>query len=379
MSLPAADSHGTRALRDLVRQTVLSNVGRRAALLHMDRLPQPLARPHHQRLARNALSGLADRDHAQSFELPRGRLAIVWRSRGREEVEGPMAALAHLLADLPQGQAVPVGQLMSVFDLPAQAPWLLDAIAEPELGAGSGSGSGSGAGAGAGTTEPDDTEPGLDMPLLARLEEILLQADLSAFLRWRPVLDIERSPPVLAWEERFIAVTELAQCLCPGRRIAVEGWLGRRLSRSIERRLLTTLTGPRELAGNRPFSLAVSVANILSPAFLAFDAALPAALRGRVVLSLDATDLLADAGPAQFARDFAQSRGYRLSLRDFSPGLLDAEGAGMDYLETPLTPALRSDPSCLPDRSRLILTRLDDAADLGWARAQGCRLVKSGA
>ncbi len=349
-----------RALRDLVRQTVVSGTPRRAALLHMDQLPPALARPHHQRLARNVLTGLAERDHAQSFELSRGRLAIVWRSRGPEEIQRAMAALEHLMADLPQGQAVPLGQLLSVFDLPDQAPWLLDTLTEADQGSCSGV----------------DPALGLDAALLTRLEEALVQADISQFLRWRPVMDIDGATPVLAWEDRTISCADLAGCLCPGRHVREGTWLFRRLSRSIDRRMLNMLTGPRDLLGSRPFSLAISVASILSPAFMAFDSELVAGLRGKIVLKLEAADILADATSFTFARNFAHAKQYRLLLRDAGAGLLDHDAAGLDFLELRLTPDLLAHPDRLPDRAKLVLAGVDDAVQLDWARARGCVLVK---
>jgi hypothetical protein len=356
----ASQAAAARALRDLVRQTTIAHVGRRAALLHLDRLPPALAKPHHHRLARTALASLAERDHAQSFDLPLNRLAIVWRCRGTEEVDAPMAALEHLLADMPQGQDMRLGHVLSLFDLPQQGPWLLDTLAE------------------GGETAQQSDLPGLDATLLAQLETSLAQADITQFLRWHPVMDIERDPPRLAWEERTLCWPTLAALLCPGRNPMDGTWLARRLARFVDRRVLAAMTGPRELSGTRPFALDVSVASLLSPVFLAFDAALPAALRGHVVLCLEAADILADATAFCFARNFARAKAYRLLLRGALPGLLNPDQAQLDYLEMPLTPSLQADPSQLPDRARLVLGRIEDAPALAWARAQGCQLVKGG-
>ncbi len=355
----ALEAQAGRALREIVRQTQTAGVPRRAVLLHMDRMPAALAKPHHHRLARAALAGLSERDHAQSFELSRGRLAIVWRPRGAEEIEGAMAGLDVLLGDLPQGGTVPLGQLLSIYDLPGQAAWLLDGLADLE-------------------TQLDhavDPALGLDVPLLIRLEETLTQADLSQFVRARPVIDIEGAAPRLAWEERAIGIVEMAATLCPGRHLQEGSWLFRRLSRSIERRVLAMLTAPRELAGARPFSMAISVSSILSAAFLAFDAALPAGLRGKVVLELEEPDILADTLSFCFARNYASARGYKLLLRA-GAGLLDLRAAGLDYAEVTLSAEVAADPSRLPERGMLVLGGVDDAAQMVWARGHGCTRLK---
>jgi hypothetical protein len=255
---------------------------------------------------------------------------------------------------------VPLGQLMSVFDLPDQAPWLLDQITEADDEQHTGR----------------DPALGLDATLLTRLEEALVQADISPFLRARPVMDLHGATPVLAWEDRTISCTDLVGCLYPGRHVQDGTWLFRRLSRSIDRRLLHMLTGPRDLDGSRPFSIAISVASILSPAFLAFDGGLKAGLRGRIVLKLEAADILADAASFIFARNFAHARHYRLLLRDAGFGLLDHDAAGLDLLEMRLAPDVLDHPERLPERSKLVLAGVDDAVRLDWARAQGCHLVK---
>jgi hypothetical protein len=356
----AAEAQAGRGLRDLVRQTQTAGVARRAVLLHMDRLPPAMAKPLHLRLARDALAALSLRDHAQSFELARGRLAIVWRGKGQEEIASAMAALEQLLADLPQTNAVPLGHMVSIFDLPDQAPWLLDALAEPE---------------GLAAPSPDPAL-GLDAALLSRLEEGLAQADLSQFLRRRPVMDLSAATPSLAWEDRTISVADMAASLCPGRHLAEGTWLFRRLARSIDRRMLALMTGPLELAGSRPFSLRVCVSSILSANFLAFDAALPAALRGHVVLRLEEADILADTMSFSFARNYAATRGYKLSARAGHLRLLDHAAAALDYTEMTLSAEIQADPRLLPDRARLVLSGVDDMAQMAWARAQGCSRMK---
>ena len=355
-----AEAQAMRGLRDLVRQTQTAGVARRAALLHMDRLPPSLAKPHHQRLARRAVEKLADRDHAQSFELSRGRLAIVWRSKGQDEIAAPMAALEHLLSDLPPGTGLPLGQLLSVHDLPAQAPWLLDALAEP-------------CAPGAAARDPT---AGLDPSLLTRLEESLTQADIGQFLRTRPVIDIAQAAPSLAWEERAVCVADMAACLCPGRHLTEGTWLFRRLARSIERRMLALMTGPREQATSRPFSIGLSVVSILSAAFLAFDAALPAAQRGKVVLRLEEADVLADTMSFSFARNYALTRGYKLLMAATGLTLLDHRAAAVDYTEVKLTADLQANPHRLPDRAHLVLSGIDDPSQNGLGQSARLRLDK---
>ncbi len=147
----------------------------------------------------------------------------------------------------------------------------------------------------------------------------------------------------------FLAIGELAASLAPGRDLQSDPWLFGRLTRTLDVRKLTLLSAAGELARCGPFAIDINIATILSPAFLRFDSVLPGHLRGDVILTLRAADILSGSVDFAFARNFARSRLYRLALADVTPrllGLLDVAAAGIDLLHIPLTPALReADPA----------------------------------
>jgi hypothetical protein len=370
----ALHTESSNALRELVRRAELAGTPRRALLLHTDRLPPALAKPHHQRLARAAIAGLGMADRAQPFELSRGRVAIVWRHRGGRELETALEALNHLLADLPADQAMPPGQLVSLYDLPEQGAWLLDELTEPETTP---------------THAPEGPGPPVTTAMLGRLEAMLMQADISSFLRWRPVLRIDPhgpadAPPATAWEERYVAAHDVAATLCPEHRIKADPWLFRRLTRTFDRRVLALLGTPQELRSTQGLGLHMNVATILSPDFLRFDAALPTHLRGAVTLYLQATDMLADPASFAFARSFARARGYRMLLRNASLPLLrlvDVAAAEFDFVQIAFTPELQADPgpvrALLPPGITPVLTGADTSAALAWGRAHGLVLARA--
>ncbi|MEJ0045040.1 MAG: hypothetical protein WDN04_01970, partial [Rhodospirillales bacterium] len=364
----SAPTSQAASLRDLVRRTEVAGAQRRAVLLHTDLLPPSLAKAHHVRLARSALDSLAQADRAQQFELSRGRLAIVWRNRDGPELALAMGAIDHLLADLPAEQAVAPGQLVSLFDLPEQAPWLLDELIERPAALPDG------------TLEPTRVP---DAAMMARLEQALMQADISRFMRWRPVLHVTGPSPTPAWEERYVAARDVAASLCPGYRIKADPWLFHRLTRSFDRRMLALNSFSQAWAPTGPFALHLNVASILSPEFLRFDAALPGTLRGGVTLNLLAADILADPASFTFARNFARTRGYRLLLRAACPALLavlDLAAAELDYVQVAITPTLKAEPDrlreLLPRATMAVLTGLDPDSGPNWARTNGFSLVR---
>jgi len=360
-------------LRTLARGCVAAGIARQALLLRLSGLPDNLKRPHHLRLARSALDPLSFADRARLFRLPNEDLAVVWRGEAAEALRTSLDTVLHLFADTGEQMPEP-DALLFTLRLPEDAGTLLQAIEESL------------------PSEDDDpgkavpvraapTEP-LDPPALAALETALAQADVARFMRRRQIA--ERLPEGgfrLLWEKRTLSVAEIAATLTPDRAIRADPWLFRRLTRTLDRRMLALLAAPRELRDAGPFGLNLNVASILSPEFLRFDEALPAALRGQVVIDLLLADVMADPAAFLFARDFARGRGYLLLLRGVTAGLLDAfplRRIGLDLLQLRWSPELarlEADRK-LPDADHIVLSRADGGAALAWGRAHGIMLYQ---
>lgn len=363
---------GLVSLATLVRDCSASGVGRNALLLRTDLLPPALSRPHHIRLAAEALHPLRDADRAQTFELGHDRLAVAWRGDAPTLLQGALDGLRHLMLDAPQG-APTVPELARLFNLPhdgaalmaqASGPSAQQPPAPPPPKA----------------ARSKPTLPPLDLRVLELMEERLSSASVARFTRRRPVCS--RTPSgafALAWETRFLHIGELMDTLAPGRNPYADPWLFRRLTRMLDRRMLALLGMGTELQGAGPFALDLNVSGLLSPEFLRFDAALPQALRGRCIIDLHPTDVLADLPAYQFARAFARARGYHLMLRGLTATLLPAlnlAGLDMDYAELRWSPSLAGlDPALLAaPRTRWLLARADDAAAVQWGLGVGITL-----
>ena len=187
-----------------------------------------------------------------------------------------------------------------------------------------------------------------------------------------------------AWEARFLSVKDLMAELAPDRNPYADPWLFRRLTRMFDRRMLSLLASPAELRDAGPFGLDLNVGGVLSPEFLRFDGALPAALRGHTVLNLDPADILGDIPAYRFARAFARSRGYRILLRGLTPTLLpvlDLAALDLDFVELRWSPALgATDPKKLwAGTARWVLARADDQAAIRWGVSVGIGLFKGDA
>ena len=258
---------------------------------------------------------------------------------------------------------------MVLFDLPEHADLLQAAIADTR--------------ARAAPAASQASPPPLEPAGLAALEASLAQADVTRFVRRHPVWRFGKRETSLAWEKRTLSAGELAAALTPGRDIQADPWLFRRLTRTLDRRMLSLLGHPEELAGAGPFSLDLNIGSLLSPEFLRFDTALPGALRHRVVIELMPADVMADPAAFMFARGFARVRGYRLMLRGVTPALasvLALPALELDYVQCTWSGDLGAGnlpPGCPPEAT--VLAGANDPAAIAWGREHGIRLFQGDA
>ncbi len=366
----AARSHAGRsqagapvaALLRLLDACIAAGVSRNALLLRLSRLPPAMTRPHHLRLAQAALEPLLRADRAQSFRLssdPAGDVVVAWRGEADAALQASLSAIGRLFADL---DLPDLTDLVETLDLPRHQAILLRSIdaARPPAPA------------------APAMLPALDTVALATLEARLARADVSRFARRRDVCSLGPDGRfVLRWEKRFLSVEELSATLAPDHAAQADPWLFRRLTRTLDHRMMALLAAPGELREAGPFALNLNVGSILDPAFLRFDAALPAALRGRVVLDLLPADVLGDPAAFLFARDFARARGYRLLLRSVSAELIDVLPlglSGLDLLQLRWSPALASVTALPSDPGATVLARADTPEAVAWGRARGIQL-----
>ena len=359
-------------LEALVNECEASGVSRQVLLVCPDRLP--LLLPDRTQQVRDALHPLTRHVRARRHDLPDRRVAVSW--------PGDNPALAGALAEL--AKLVPgCAGLARVYDLPRDGEVLLAELDAPGVRP-IGRGMGMCVGVGVGVHGMDDqgggdqgSEP-LDDDTLEMFERALGQADLSRFVRRARVMRRTADGAELAWEKRYVDLAELAATLAPGHDPLADRSRLRRLCRSIDHRMLRMLSDPRELIGAAPFALNLNIGSLGGPEFDRFDAALPATLRGRVVLVFSLDDVLAD--PAWFAdvRDDVRRRGHRVLLRGLTAELADAVALDrlvLDYVQLRWSPALGLRALRLGG-ARAVLAGVDGAVSLRWAEREGVDLFQ---
>ena len=358
----------TRALAGLLEACEAADVERQALVLRLSRLPPELARPHHIRMARAALEPLLTADRARLFHPTPTETVVIWRGDAGAALADSRRAVAYLFGD---AAGIDAASLTEHLVLPRDAVALRRLVRlpadEPEQLPGE-------------ALEPDGASlPPIDMAALASLEASLATADLTRFIQRRAIRRLSPDGRLrLAWEKRCFSVVELGAALLPGHAIDGDPWLFRRLTRTLDRRMLATLSAPDALIDAPAFSLNLNVASLLAPEFLKFDAALPSGLRGRVTLDLLPIDALGDPATYIFARDFARARGYRLLMRLGAPSqlaLLPAERLGVDLVQLRWTEALAGwTPPPSLDTATVVLGRTAGPRAGAWGRDAGITL-----
>lgn len=366
-------SGGLDALRGLVRDCATAGVARRVLLVRADLLPPRLTRPHHLQFARTALEPLMAAERARTHDLPAGRVAVSWRGDAPALLQQSLGALEHLFGEGFRIGPAALQSLVRLFDLPQDGAALLAA-------AGLENGAEPTSRRAAPSVLPSPLLP-LDAATLSAMEGQLAAADMARFARRKPVCRLDGGHVRLAWEKRYFSISELTATLAPGHSVQADVWLFRRLTRVLDRRMLSLLSTPRELRNAGPFSLNLNIGSVLSPEFLRFDAAVPSALHGRVVLDLLPADVLADPAAFSFARGFARARGYRLQLRGVTAALLPLlrlHRMELDFVQLRWSSSLIGiDPALLQaGTARWVMSQADEPAALQWGQEQGIGLFQ---
>ena len=355
---------GLDELTARVADCATAGVARQAFVLRVDRLPVTLRRPHRIRLAEAALAPMLRLPRAELFRLPGASLAVLWRGDAESVLLDVIDELQLLLSD-PAAGVPSLADIVTLYDLPDTGDLLLSALNRPAPGHDN--------------LVPSSVALALDPPFLALLERCLAQADVARFARRETIWNLDDGCATPAWEERSLCIAELTTELALGYDLRSEPWLYRRFTRTLDRRILALLASPGELAASGPFSVTLNIRSVLGPDFLRFDTALPATLRGRIVIGFSPADVVADAQSFSFAAGFVRARGYRMLLRTECAGVLPVIAPMLrefDHVTLPWADEAALESNLLRDElwpARAILTGCDSLAAIRWGVDRGIR------
>lgn len=211
--------------------------------------------------------------------------------------------------------------------------------------------------------------------MLAKLERLLEKADVSSIAKKQVACTlIEGKAPIPLFEEIFVSIEDLQAAATPGVDLLGNRWLFQYLTQTLDRRIMTMLTRDNA-APNRPFSLNLNVASVLSPEFSRFEQSLSPQMRGRLVIEMNKIDVFADMGAFCFARDYLRELGFRIcldGLTHHTVAYYDRAKLGFDLVKLYWTPDSIDNmrPELIPGvrgiimetgQARTILCRCDSA------------------
>lgn len=170
--------------------------------------------------------------------------------------------------------------------------------------------------------------------VLAKVEESLSRADLSNLVRRQYICEVDsKMVPIQLFSELFISIQDLRETVLPGVNLVANRWLFTHLTETLDRRVLSMLMKTDAVSISGDISFNINVKTLLSQQFQLFDDNLSAARRGAIVIELQKEDIFSDLSAFLFAREFVQTKGYRLCLDGLTMetlAVIDRERLGTD-------------------------------------------------
>lgn len=362
-------------LLNYVQRLDRHRAGRKAVHVHLSNLRDHNRRGHHLRIAGNTFEGLVNQFEGQMFELNNGDLVFICKGASVEEMDDAINRLRFLFSDDPLAMADVADDFSTWYNLEAQYQVFLE-LAETlnrkeqarqerlRIRA-----------AQWGEDEENNSRPAITPTQLGKLENFLMSADLSGFVRRQQVcaVSVEEHPKPI-FKELFISIDELAGTVLPEANLAGNKWLFQHLTVALDNRVLKLLARADDTDLHSSFSINLNVSTVLSQHFLDFDSQLRTGSRGTIVIEFQLIDVFGDLAEYNFARDFLHEKGYRLCLDGISHNSLpvfDRKTLGLDLVKLMWDKALidedrngekfealrKSVEQC--GRSRIVMTRCD--------------------
>ena len=226
--------------------------------------------------------------------------------------------------------------------------------------------------------------------VLAKVEDALSRADLSNLVRRQFICRVDsKMVPEQMFSELFISIQDLRETILPGVNLVANRWLFQHLTETLDRRVLSMLMKTDAVSISGDISFNINVKTLLSEQFQVFDDNLSAARRGAIVIELQKEDIFSDLASYLFAREFVQTKGYRLCLDGLTVETLqviDRERLGTDMAKIVWHPNLvdgGDDVKALLKRfvdrdgpDKWIMCRCDNREAIDFGRSVGMDLFQ---
>jgi hypothetical protein len=365
---------GAVALSNAIRDAVALGEERLVLMLRFSALPRARRFGTRAELLREAWEPLNSTARVRSFKLPGGDLVAIGLPNASDALEHERQILFSMLEPEEAEKAV------HMLRLPQQAAAVMAAV-EDSLGM---------VAAMRAMTLEEPENRMVDAAALASAERGLITADLSIFFRRQKVCWLEPGGQntKLFWEDRRAELSEVCERLLPGCDISLTPAFAQRLMQSIDRRQLSNIARPEELRDMRALALPLRVESLFSAEFLRLDSIMPQSQRHKLIIGLDAEDVLAEPDLFLLARHFAKARGYRLMLEAASPfaaTVVSSLRGGFDFLRLKWSEEFPgADSAATAELSKklaqaaehVVLAGADRPAAIAWGWEAGIRMFQ---
>jgi hypothetical protein len=296
---PAPQASPERLLLDFAQRIERTRAERVAAHVRISGLQPHHKSPNHLRIAVNAFEGCVKQLEGQFVRLTNDDLVFVGRVADRAGIESAVARLRLLFSTdalVRDDAGEDFCRWYTLADQFSHFTGMIARLAEPQ-----------------GEARVAE-KPGIDAAKLASMQKVLARVDITPVVRNQPVCALagpDKLEPV--FRELYVSMKDLASLLVPECDLATNRWLFLSLTETLDSRMLSFLA--RELA-ERPAAVSfnANIRTLLTPEFDRFDQSLRPNLRGRLLVEVSFTDIMADVGAFHFVREYLHERGYKLCL-----------------------------------------------------------------
>lgn len=210
---------------------------------------------------------------------------------------------------------------------------------------------------------------------LGMMEEALSRVEIANVLhRQSTCVMVAGTMPEPVFDETYVSLSDLCMLTGMHSNLLANRWLFQYLTQLLDRSVLGYLASNAAML-NRPLSLNLNIATILSPEFQRFNDSLPPRLRPTLVIEFNKLDVFADMGAFLFVRDYLRERGFRLcldGLNHLTAPYYDRQKLGFDLIKIHWSPdSLNSAHAEIfpvmqqlvrkAEKARVILCRCDSA------------------
>ena len=276
------------------------------------RLSASCSSSHHVRIAAKIFEDLIKLHDGQLFVLGNTDLVFIWRGSNLDEIRPAVDTLRYLFREDPLTQTSdddPDAGFCTWYNMSTHyKEFLLNAarLHEEERRRALNHGP---------RRADDDSEKPIVPVQLRQIEEILAKANLTNYVRWQTVCAIiPGAEPHPVFQELYVSIEALEKRLVPGHSLRRNRWLFQQMSKSLDHRVMSLISTGRSPIPGKSISVNLNIATVLSETFDLFAKQMKEAWKGRIIVEVDAVDVIANIARYPDALERVHDKGYRMCL-----------------------------------------------------------------